>query len=258
MVRFLALFLVAVSAGTLGALPAGETVWASALGRVDGTFVSETFRIVRTSGAGGSVVETFSPARGPAASKVRVELDAGGHLVRSRTDYLDPQVASWFRADFLLTEVQPAERNLAFQRVWNNQVQDAKNLVWEPGFIEFSTLPFLLEARVARGDLSVWRFKTYSGDTPGTMEVTFTVTDRPLDAEKRYSYPRYLRERFGNRTVVLAALHAVGDFQAGYPFPFFYALTPGTGTWVASWGGSPKETSFQWLSSPEPSGPSRR
>ena len=240
---FLTLF--GLCAALAGAQSSG-THWTSVLGRADGTFVTETFRITQAPLGTGWVLETISPAQGRPSSQSRVELDGELHLVRSRTDYFDAELAEWYRADFLLTEVQPADHNLAFQRVWKNQVQDAKNLVWEPDFVEFSTLPFVLERRVARGETGTFRFRTYSGDTPGTMEVTFQATDRPLDAEKRYRYPRYLRDRFGTRPVVLAALHAVGDFQGGYPFPFFYAFDRTSGAWVAAWGGNPKETSFQW------------
>jgi hypothetical protein len=220
--------------------------WTSVLGRADGTFVTQTFRITTVPLGTGWAIETLSPSLGRPSSKARVELDADFHLVRSRTDYFDAELADWYRADFLLTEVQPADHNLAFQRVWKNQVQDAKNLVWEPDFVEFSTLPFVLERRVSQGLLGTFRFRTYSGDTPGTMEVTFQTTDRPLDAEKRYLYPRYLRDRFGTRPVILAALHAVGDFQGGYPYPFFYAFDRTSAAWVAAWGGNPRETSFQW------------
>jgi hypothetical protein len=244
MVRFL-LPLLCLCTAALGAQTPGDR-WTSVLGRVDGTFVTQTFRVTRTPAGPGWVFETVAPAAGTVSSLVRVEVDADLALVRSRTDYRDPQLAEWYRADFLLTEAQPAEKNLAFQRVWKNQVQEAKNLVWGSDFVEFSTLPFVLERRVTRGDLGPFRFRTYSGDTPGTMEVTFQATDRPLDVEKRYRYPRYLRDRFGTRPVILAALHAVGDFQGGYPFPFFYAFDRTTGAWVAAWGGSPQETTFQW------------
>ncbi len=198
------------------------------------------------------MVETLLPAQGTLQSRVRVELDARGGLIRSRTDYLVPPLSDWYRADFLLTEVQPGAGagggdNLAFQRVWKNEVQEAKNLVWGPNFAEFSTLPFLLEQKLARGDLEPWSFKTYSADIPGDMVVRFLSTDRPLDVEKRYLYPRWLREKVGTLPVFLAELTAVGDFKGAYPFPFYYAFLPGPAPrWVAAWGGSPDRPSFQW------------
>jgi hypothetical protein len=131
--------------------------------------------------------------------------------------------------------------------VWKNQVQEAKNLVWGPDFVEFSTLPFLLERKLVVASLEPWSFRSYSGDIPGTMQVRFLSTDRPLAVEARYEYPRWLRERFASRRVVLAELTAVGDFKGGYPYPFYYAFTPGPHhEWIAAWGGNPRSASFQW------------
>lgn len=228
--------------------PDGER-WISRAGRGDGTFEALSFRVVRSPG---NVVETLLPAEGTLESKVRVELDERGALVRSRTDYLVPSLSDWYRADFLLTEVQPGAGaggadNLAFQRVWKNEVQEAKNLTWGPEFVEFSTLPFLIEKKLARGDFGSWGIKTYSADIPGDLVVRVFSTDRPLEVEKRYRYPRWLRERWGTKPVILAELTALGDFKGAYPFPFFYAFLPGPAPrWVAAWGGSPDQPSFQW------------
>lgn len=222
------------------------------MGRGDGRLEAQSFRVVRSPAATGQIVQTLMPASGSLQSRVTVELDDEGNLIRSRAEYLSKDLADWYRADLLLTEVQRGAAegggdNLAFQRVWKNEVQEAKNLAWGPEFVEFSTLPFLLERRLARGDQATWRFQTYSSDIPGTMEVTFRVTDQPLAVESRYAYPRWLRERFGNRRVILAELNGVGDFKGAYPYPFYYAFTTGPHPeWLAAWGGSPQATSFQW------------
>lgn len=192
------------------------------------------------------------PASGEPDSLVAVELDDAGNLIRSRTDYRAPSLAEWYRADFLLTEVQRGEGagggdNLAFQRVWKNEVQEAKNYPWGADFVEFSTLPFLLEKKLAQGVFDVWRFRTYSDDLPGEMEVRIRATDRPLEVERRYAYPRWLRERFDHRRVILAELTGLGDFKGAYPYPFYYAFTVGPQPeWIAAWGGSPQTPSFQW------------
>lgn len=226
---------------------AGER-WNSRLGRGNGVLEAQSFLVVRSA----SGVETRLPASGQPDSTVTVELDSGGNLVRSRTDYQSPSLADWYRADFLLTEVQRGEGpdgtdNLAFQRVWKNEVHEAKNYPWGDNFAEFSTLPFLLEKRLARGSLETWTFRTYSADIPGEMQVQIRLIDRPLDIERRYSYPRWLRERLSARRVLLAELNGVGDFKGAYPYPFYYAFTPGPRPeWIAAWGGSPQTPSFQW------------
>jgi hypothetical protein len=233
----------------LGADPSTTERWQSRAGRGDGSLEPLTFRVDHPSPG---VVETQLPGWGTAESRVRVELDAQGRLIRSRTDYLVPSLSSWYRADFLLTEVQPGAGpgggdNLAFQRVWKNEVQEAKNLAWGPEFVEFSTLPFLLQIKLAGPPFETWGFKTYSSDIPGSMVVRILHTDAPLEVEKRYAYPRWLRERFGHRAVVLAELTATGDFKGGYPYPFYYAFTVGPQPkWIAAWGGNPKQPSFQW------------
>lgn len=231
---------------TLGAESTTE-LWNSRMGKGDGAFEAQSFRLVRN---GEGVVETHLPARGNPQSTARVEM-AAGRLVRSRTDYLVPELSQWYRADFLLTEAQSGageggRDNLAFQRVWKGEVQEAKNLAWGPEFVEFSTLPFLLEQKLSEGTQD-WSFRTYSADIPGDMRVRVQRTNHPLEVERRYAYPRWLRERLGNRTVMLAELTGLGDFKGAYPYPFYYAFTTGPSPeWIAAWGGNPRAPSFQW------------
>jgi len=242
--------LILTGAGSLSAEP-GD-VWQARLGRSDGRLEAQSYRLVQTTTPTGVLVETRLPAHGDAESKVTVELDPDGRLLRSRTDYLTARLAEWYRADFLLTEVQPGAAkgggdNLAFQRVWKNEVQEAKNLAWGSSFVEFSTLPFVLERRLAVGKREAWSFQIYSADIPGTMDVVVQVTDRPLGLETRYAYPRWFREHWSHRHVLVAQLTARGDFKGAYPYPFFYAFTDEPRPqWIAAWGGNPLEPSFQW------------
>lgn len=220
-----------------------DEVWTGYLEFPDGTFKHDQIRMTLNREGPG-----FKTVTDDGDSRLTLTFQADGQMLTMRTEFLSTDLASWNQADLLLAEYQPEAHNLAFERALNNQVKDASNQEWGPGWMDFSALPPALERLVRSGFRGQATFRNYIRRAPCRLLLQVWETDRPLEAETRYSYPRWFRENLGHRKVVLVKLTSAPDSQGAYPYPFFYAFVPGRSGYEleALWGGQVKEAQFQY------------